>query len=132
MELPTKQLAGCVIYDDKGGILLIHRNTLSLVQWELPGGKVEKDESLEQTAIRETQEEIGVVVNVVDILGSANFIHEHINWNYTWFEARIGPNDVPVVKEPEKFDKINYFPIYELRKRSDLSPNVTNLLKALK
>lgn len=43
-------LAGCVILDEKGGLLLMHRNTPKRVQWELPGGKVEAGEEPEQTA----------------------------------------------------------------------------------
>ncbi len=35
-------LAGGILKDNKGRILLIHRNTLKLKQWELPGGKRKK------------------------------------------------------------------------------------------
>ena len=38
------ELAGAIILDKDNRILLIHRNTPELKQWELPGGKLEKDE----------------------------------------------------------------------------------------
>jgi len=38
------QLAGCVIENNEGKILLLHRNTPERQQWETPGGKIEPNE----------------------------------------------------------------------------------------
>ena len=35
------RLAGCVITDSDGNILLVHRSTPKRTQWEIPGGKLE-------------------------------------------------------------------------------------------
>ena len=50
------QLAGCLIMDKRGKVLLLHRNTPDRQQWETPGGKVDQDEEAPITAQRETKE----------------------------------------------------------------------------
>lgn len=54
-DLEQVQAAGGVVTCD-GKVLLIHRHG----KWDLPKGKVEKDESTEEAAIREVTEETGV------------------------------------------------------------------------
>jgi 8-oxo-dGTP pyrophosphatase MutT (NUDIX family) len=49
--------AGGVVVNDKGDILFIFRNGY----WDLPKGKVEPEENLEAAALREIQEETGIV-----------------------------------------------------------------------
>ena len=48
--------AGGVIYNDEGRVLFIYRRGF----WDLPKGKTEPGETLEQTAIREISEETGL------------------------------------------------------------------------
>jgi 8-oxo-dGTP pyrophosphatase MutT (NUDIX family) len=48
--------AGGLVYNDKKEILFIHRKG----RWDLPKGKVDKNESLEEGAVREVEEETGV------------------------------------------------------------------------
>jgi 8-oxo-dGTP diphosphatase len=60
------------------GILKNNKNMIILIQrasetfkgyWALPGGIVEKNESVEETLIREMREEVGVQVKPLEILG---------------------------------------------------------------
>ncbi|GHA49126.1 hypothetical protein GCM10007103_32510 [Salinimicrobium marinum] len=55
-KLPVVTAAGGLVFNQKDEILFIHRNG----RWDLPKGKVEKKESLEEGAIREVEEETGV------------------------------------------------------------------------
>ncbi|QYA25533.1 NUDIX domain-containing protein [Gramella sp. MT6] len=48
--------AGGMVVNDKKEILFIYRNN----RWDLPKGKTEKNESIEDSAIREVEEETGV------------------------------------------------------------------------
>jgi 8-oxo-dGTP pyrophosphatase MutT (NUDIX family) len=50
-----------IIYDNK--ILLAHPTGQKDTMWGIPKGKIEEGESYLQTAIRETEEEIGIQVN---------------------------------------------------------------------
>ena len=50
------EAAGAVVINEERDILGIFRNGF----WDLPKGKIEKNESLEEAAIREVQEETGI------------------------------------------------------------------------
>ena len=55
-KLPVVTAGGGLVYNDKHEMLFIHRNG----RWDLPKGKIEKKESIEDGAIREVEEETGV------------------------------------------------------------------------
>lgn len=56
-------VAACALVDADGRVLLAQRPPGKQLagMWEFPGGKVEPDETPEETLIRELREEIGVV-----------------------------------------------------------------------
>lgn len=58
---------GTVTVDDAGRILLQRRRDTG--QWALPMGKMEIGETPSQCAVRETQEETGITVEPVSMLG---------------------------------------------------------------
>lgn len=55
-KAPNVIAGGGKVYNDKGKVLFIFRNG----KWDLPKGKAEKNETIEETAIREVEEETGV------------------------------------------------------------------------
>ncbi len=55
-KIPLVVAAGGVVTNKTGKVLFIYRNK----KWDLPKGKVEKGETLEQAALREVEEETGV------------------------------------------------------------------------
>ena len=55
-KLPNVIAGGGKVYNDRGEILFIYRND----KWDLPKGKTEKQETIEETSIREVEEETGV------------------------------------------------------------------------
>ncbi|MDO1499841.1 NUDIX domain-containing protein [Winogradskyella maritima] len=55
-KLPKVTAGGGKVFNAKGDILFIYRND----KWDLPKGKTEKKESIEDSAIREVEEETGV------------------------------------------------------------------------
>lgn len=55
-EIPVITAGGGFVLNQKGDLLMIHRRGF----WDLPKGKIEKGEEIEECAIREVEEECGV------------------------------------------------------------------------
>lgn len=125
------RLAGCVMLDNQKRLLLLHRNKSGLVQWELPGGKVDNGESAEAAAVRELKEECGVSVMIERRLGSAEFIGGGTPCHYTWFLALQRSRNLPRICEPQTFDELRYVSLEECE-ALPLSANMINLLEAIK
>jgi ADP-ribose pyrophosphatase YjhB (NUDIX family) len=125
----TIELSGCAIVDDEQRLLVIHRDTPELVQWEIIGGKVEPNETSEAAATREAREEIGTEVEIIRELGGQPFPQNDRDYFYTWWLAKI-VNGKPYPQEA-KFDVVGWFTVNQLRRRDDLSPNLRNLVKKL-
>ena len=65
------------VVNDKDEILLVrqYRYPIKRLQWEVPGGAISLEESLQESAVRELKEETGVEVEVVKL--------EHLGQWYT-------------------------------------------------
>jgi 8-oxo-dGTP diphosphatase len=124
--LTKLKLAGCVIENNKGEILLLHRDTPKRKQWELPGGKIEPGESANLAAKREIKEELGIEVEIQSEIGKGNFYEDEHDMEYIWYKAIIlSGNPCPL---EDKHDKISYFSWKELKNMEDLSLNTRNLV----
>ncbi len=55
-KIPVVKAGGGLVYNKKGEVLFIFRNG----KWDLPKGGIEKGEEIEDTAMREVEEETGV------------------------------------------------------------------------
>src|SRR5690554_4847252 len=55
-EFKHIEAAGGVVFNNSGKLLWIYR----LDKWDLPKGKIESGESIEQAAVREVEEECGI------------------------------------------------------------------------
>lgn len=103
-KLPVVVAAGGLVYNDKGEMLFIHRNG----RWDLPKGKVEKKESLEDAAVREVEEETGVKnLQVVKLLQKTYHIFQRggkykLKETY-WYEMK---TDYTGALEPEESEGI--------------------------
>lgn len=113
--MSSLKLAGCVIKDEQGKILLIHRNTSNRQQWEIPGGKVEEAEDSMHAAARELQEELGVEVKIDKLLGEKEFTEAARVMRYSWYQSKIISGN-PKIMEPGIFDDMRYFHISEMSK----------------
>ena len=104
------RLAGCVIVDDQGRLLLIHRNTNAYTHWEIPGGKVEANEDPRDAAIRELKEELGVDVAITEHIGDVAFVDRDKDMHYSFFAANIVMGE-PQIIESHLHDDVRYIDI---------------------
>ena len=66
----TGKTATAIIPASENKILLVKRNTIPFRgYWALPGGRMDPDETIEQTIVRECKEETGLNVQVVRTIG---------------------------------------------------------------
>ena len=88
-KLPNVIAGGGKVYNEKGDVLFIFRNN----KWDLPKGKAEAKESIEETSIREVEEETGVqglkIVKPLDITYHIFKRHGKYKIKVThWFEMK--------------------------------------------
>jgi len=113
-------LSGCAIIE-KEKLLLIWKRKHK--HYEFPGGKVDSGESLEETAIRETKEEIGCDVELIKGLGYKDFHIDNRDFRSHKYLAKIKEGQKPKVMEPELFRDIIWLAMKEY-KRYSVAPNV--------
>lgn len=108
-KLPIIIAGGGKVINEKGEILFIYRND----KWDLPKGKVEDKESIEQASIREVEEETGVLgLKIVKPLATTYHIFKR-NGRYKikityWFEMTSRHKDKLVPQIEEGITKVEW------------------------
>ena len=106
-KIPVKKAGGGLVYNKKGEVLFIFRNG----KWDLPKGGTEKFEEMEQTAMREVEEETGVgKLKITKKLQKTYHIFKR-NGIYRlkityWYEMFSDDEITPVPQENEGIEKV--------------------------
>lgn len=100
-----KVIAAAVVLNDDSEILLINGPKRG---WEIPGGRVEEGESITFAVVRETKEETGIDIEIINFCGVFQDVKESICSNL--FLAR--PIGGEFRTSSESYE-IGYFPIEE-------------------
>lgn len=105
---------GVFIINDKGEVFLTKRSQKTTNErgtWEIPGGKVDFGETLQDAARREAQEEYGIDIELLKQFPAQNHIipEEKQHWVPTCFLCKITGGRKPKIMEPEKCDAIGWF-----------------------
>jgi 8-oxo-dGTP diphosphatase len=120
--LPVPRVGvGVLLVDDRSRVLL----TLRILPpeagcWSIVGGKLDYLESLEQCAVREAREEVGVDIAIHSLLcvTEHRLPLEHQHWISPAFLAQV-LRGTPINCEPEKTQEVCWFPL------DALPPNLT-------
>jgi len=115
LKCSPQSAAGGIVFNEKNQILMIRRNGI----WDLPKGKMELDERVEETAVREVEEETGVTVN--EILRKWNttvhlyFVNRNLIWKEThWYVMRAQSNKPLKPQRTEGVEYVTWIPIEEI------------------
>jgi len=111
----------CFIFDDRGRILLLQRHSDDLGGglWAAPGGKQEPNEDPWQTAQRETQEETGLALEALELLGSHEMRMPHGVAHMTTFKACVRGETIITIN-PEEHEAYHWFDLNSLLQESDI------------
>jgi 8-oxo-dGTP pyrophosphatase MutT (NUDIX family) len=116
--------AGGVIIEVHDGVaqiaVIARRNRAGRVEWCLPKGHVESDETLEQTAAREVAEETGIIGRVLAPLGTIDYwftasgtrVHKIVH--HYLLEATSGELSIEGDPDAEAID-VAWFPLGEVQ-----------------
>jgi 8-oxo-dGTP pyrophosphatase MutT (NUDIX family) len=121
---------GGLVRNENGDYLIIKR----LGKWDLPKGKVNKNETIEQAAVREVSEETGLTgIEIVSPLLStyhSYFVEEHILKRTSWYEMIYHGKETPVPETEEDITEIRWVKKEELAHfTSNTFPAIIDVLK---
>ena len=112
--------AGAVVRDGK--LLLVRRKSRrGRGNWQCPGGFVEVNESIEETAVREVEEESGVKAEVVGLLGMRSRYDED-NGNSTYMVMLMRPLDGEPEPDAHEVDQAGFFTLEEILQLEQVPP----------
>ena len=127
MAIPERYNTG---YNIGVGGAVVRENRLLLVRrasrqgrgnWQLPGGYIEPDETIEQAVVREVQEEAGVTAEVEAVLGLRSR-YDPANGNGIYVVLLLRPISGEPKADAREVDRAGYFTLDEIRQLSPLPP----------
>ncbi|MCM2677961.1 NUDIX hydrolase [Alkalicoccobacillus plakortidis] len=95
--------AAAIVLNDKNELLLVKNPRRG---WEMPGGQVEEGESIKTAAIRETEEESGIIIEVTKFCGIFQNVEKSI-CNTLFLGKPIGGECRTSIESEE----VGYFPL---------------------
>lgn len=125
------EAAGGVVRNERDEILFIKR----LGRWDLAKGKIEKDESLEQAALREIEEETGLKELILEeFLNNTFHLYTERNGDRIlkttyWFKVKYVGNERPVPQTEEGISEVSWKNEEEIR--NTVFPNTFQNIKLI-
>jgi 8-oxo-dGTP pyrophosphatase MutT (NUDIX family) len=108
-QFPTIEAGGGLVTNARGEILMIFRHT----RWDLPKGKLEPDERIEDCAVREVEEETGILrpERGDRLLVTGHFYRLDGEWTCkmtTWYAMSYAGDAAPVPQVEEDITAIEW------------------------
>ena len=105
-------VGGAVVRE--GRLLLVRRaSRRGRGNWQIPGGFVEQDETIEAAVVREVAEESGVVAEVEGVLGIRNR-YDPDNGNSVYVILSLRPVSGEPTPDAREVDRAGYFSLAEI------------------
>lgn len=128
-KIPVAKAGGGLVFNANGEVLFIFRNG----KWDLPKGGIEKDETIEDAAIREVEEETGVSgLNITEKLQKTYHVFKRngifkLKITY-WFKMKTNFSGVTCPQEKEGISKAVWLKPSEIEAALDNSYENIKLL----
>lgn len=132
MEKPKIIAGGGLVLNPKNELLMIYR----LGYWDLPKGKWEEGETIEECAVREVEEETGLQHVMLEKLIGLTY-HEYFN-KYTqedvikethWFKMSIDDEQTLVPQLSEDIQKAEWIPLKKVIEKLPLAyPTIKDII----
>ena len=105
----SKSIEAAAVITDEGGRVLLVKHTYGRLNWELPGGGAEANESAVETAVREVREETGLQVVVERLAGV--YYERETDMHHFVFVCR--PSGVSATPRPDmvEISECMYWPL---------------------
>lgn len=118
-KLPIERKAGAVVYAKHDGVYYLGLVHDVFGYWTLSKGGVEEGESLEEGAIREIKEEIGLDIAIEDTLGEIEYMAYHptdgkIRKQVTFFLGKSAYKELELEKGTGGLDRAAWFQLHEV------------------
>ena len=111
---------GAVVDNDR--LLLVRRaSRRGRGNWQIPGGFVEQNETMELAVVREVQEEAGVTTTVQGVLGIRNRYDED-GGNSLYIVLLLKPQSGVPNPDMKEVDRAEYFNLAEIQALEQISP----------
>ena len=113
-------VGGAVVND--GRLLLVRRlSRRGRGNWQIPGGFVEQDETMELAVVREVEEEAGVTSTVQGVLGVRNR-YDAEGGNSLYIVMLLRPQSGEPNPDMTEVDRAEYFSLAEIEAMEQISP----------
>lgn len=98
-----------------GRLLLLRRTRIPEAgMWDLPGGKVDLGETMEEAIVREVREETGLTASVTGLLAVSDHIVPEDEMHFVVLGFRLDATGEARNMEPSKHSDIGWFPLDDL------------------
>ena len=106
--------------------ILLQRSSLGSQKWSLPGGGVEKSESLKAAAVRETYEEAGIKISPPQLkyLGETASQKRWPSVTMNFFKVELKDQIIPKISRPLEILEVRWFKLGELPSDRSLTVDV--------
>ena len=124
--------AGGFVLNEKDQVLMMFRRG----KWDLPKGKLDKKETAEQGALRETEEETGLknIRLISPLITTYHTYHEGTRYvlkQSNWFRMKVSGEQNLVPQAEEQISKLEWVSQKDLKKYMENTfPSVNDVLKA--
>ncbi len=104
------EAAGGLVKNGNDQVLIINRHN----KWDLPKGKLEKNEGIREAALREVQEECGlsglqIKSQLLSTYHTYTIKEKWVLKKTYWFEMYYGKNETPVPQKIEDISQVRWF-----------------------